>query len=102
MAGLDLPEHLRELIKECDEDGKKFACVRCDKKYMNFYSVKQHVMEKHSEKSLVSCLIRDCGEKFQNLNQMRKHCILVHGEGPQLCPSPGCDARPPGISRSVK
>jgi hypothetical protein len=103
MAAFNLPEDLKDLIGsvESGEDGKKFLCKKCDKKYVNFFSAKQHVLEKHSSLNVVSCLIRGCEESFQNLNQMRTHCVMVHGEGPQPCPSQGCTSIPPGIARSV-
>ena len=102
MSVLNLPEELKDLIVPVDDGGsKKFSCQKCNRKYVNLFSVKQHVVEKHSVLNVVTCLFSGCDESFPNLNKMRTHCVLVHGEGPQPCPSSGCPSKPAGISRLV-
>ena len=81
------------------QEVKPYKCQQCGMKYLRHQTAKRHIGLKHNDGGSVSCVVVNCDKKFVSLAQMRDHVVMMHGEGPTLCPIPHCKARKATITR---
>ena len=89
----------QRLIAFDAEEDKPYKCQQCGMKYLRHHTAKRHIGLKHNDGGSVCCVVVNCDKKFVSLAQMRDHVVMMHGEGPTLCPIPDCTARKSTITR---
>ncbi|KAJ2941811.1 hypothetical protein O0L34_g10620 [Tuta absoluta] len=112
--------HLKTSSNHISEDEKRYTCDHCNKKFIHYNTMKQHILCKHLNIRLFKCphcpqeysaknglvyhvqrkherrpvtwdhVCEVCGKKFQTGSLLRKHMPVHTGERPYKCGK--CDA----------